>query len=92
MEPSMAGDEAIDHDDLAVRNWRAAQLKRLRIPGPLAEVSADHPRLASDAPARAGRLGRCHGGRAARPAQQPHLPMTPRRPPGPEHRQPEHRY
>jgi hypothetical protein len=36
----MAGHEAIDHDDLAVRNWRAAQLKRLRIPGPLAGVSA----------------------------------------------------
>jgi hypothetical protein len=38
----MAGHEAIDHDDLAVHNWRAAQLKRLRIPGPLAEVYADH--------------------------------------------------
>ncbi len=42
MEPTMAGHEAIDHDDLVVRNWRAAQLKRLRIPGPLAGVSADH--------------------------------------------------
>ncbi len=42
MEPTMAGHEAIDHDDLAVRNWRAAQLKRLKIPGPLAEVYADH--------------------------------------------------
>jgi hypothetical protein len=42
MEPTMAGHEAIDHDDLAVYNWRAAQLKRLRIPGPLAEVHAEH--------------------------------------------------
>jgi hypothetical protein len=42
MEVTMAGHEAIDHDDLVVHNWRAAQLKRLRIPGPLAEVYADH--------------------------------------------------
>ena len=42
MEPTMGGHEAIDHDDLAVHNWGAAQLKRLRIPGPLAEVYADH--------------------------------------------------
>jgi hypothetical protein len=42
MEPTMTGHEAIDHDDLAVHNWRAAQLKLLRIPGPLAGVSADH--------------------------------------------------
>jgi hypothetical protein len=38
----MGGHEAIYHDDLAVHNWRAARLKRLRIPGPLAEVYADH--------------------------------------------------
>jgi hypothetical protein len=38
----MAGHEAIDHNDLVVRNWRAAQLKRLRIPGPLAGFCADH--------------------------------------------------
>jgi hypothetical protein len=38
----MVGHEAIEHDDLAVHNWRAAQLKRLRILGPLAEVYADH--------------------------------------------------
>ena len=41
MEPSMAGREASNHDDLVVRNWRAAQLQRLRIPGPLGEVYAD---------------------------------------------------
>jgi len=29
-------------DDLLVHNWRVAQLKRLGIPGPLAEVYADH--------------------------------------------------
>jgi hypothetical protein len=38
----MPGHEAIDHDDLVVPNWRTAQLKRLRIPGPLAEAYADH--------------------------------------------------
>lgn len=42
MEPTMGGHEAMDHDDLVVHNWRAAQPKRLRIPGPLAEVYADH--------------------------------------------------
>ena len=69
MEPSMAGHEAIDHDDLAVRNWRAAQLKHFRSP----DRSRSPPTtLDWDAtPARAGRLGRCHGGRAARPARNP---------------------
>jgi hypothetical protein len=33
--------EAIDHDSLLLRNWRAAQLKRLGIPGTLAEAYAD---------------------------------------------------
>ena len=42
MEPTMTGHEAIYHDDLVVHNWRAAQLKLLRIPGPLAGVFADH--------------------------------------------------
>jgi hypothetical protein len=44
MEPAPARPrhEAIDHDDLLVHNWRVTQLKRLRIPGPLAEVCADH--------------------------------------------------
>lgn len=33
--------EAIDHDRLLVHEWRAAQLKRLGIPGALAEIYAD---------------------------------------------------
>ena len=33
--------EAIDHDRALVHNWRAAQLRRLGIPEPLAEVYAD---------------------------------------------------
>ena len=33
--------EAIDQDGLLVHEWRAAQLKRLGIPEPLAEVYAD---------------------------------------------------
>ena len=33
--------EAIDHDGPLVHKWRAAQLKRLGIPEPLAEVHAD---------------------------------------------------
>jgi hypothetical protein len=33
--------ETIDHDSLLVHNWRAAQLKRLGIPGTLAEAFAD---------------------------------------------------
>jgi two-component system, OmpR family, KDP operon response regulator KdpE len=34
--------EAIDHDELPVRNWRVSQLKRAGIPGPLAEAYANH--------------------------------------------------
>jgi hypothetical protein len=33
--------ESIDHDGPLVHEWRAAQLKRLGIPEPLAEVYAD---------------------------------------------------
>jgi hypothetical protein len=33
--------EAIDHDGAPVHKWRVAQLKRLGIPGQLAEVYAD---------------------------------------------------
>ena len=33
--------EAIDHEDSLVHEWRVTQLKRLGIPGPLAEVKAD---------------------------------------------------
>lgn len=42
MEPTLTvvGHEAIDHDELLVHDWRVAQLKRLGIPGPLAERAA----------------------------------------------------
>jgi hypothetical protein len=41
MEPSIAGLEAIGHDESPVRNWRVSQLERLGVPGPLAEIYAD---------------------------------------------------
>jgi hypothetical protein len=42
MEPAVAGHERIAQDDLIVHNWRASQLARLGVPGPLAELYADH--------------------------------------------------
>jgi hypothetical protein len=44
MEPTATAipHEAIDPHDLLVHDWRATQLKRLGIPAPLAEASADH--------------------------------------------------
>jgi hypothetical protein len=33
--------DATDHDELRVHNWRVSQLKRLGIPGSLAEIYAD---------------------------------------------------
>jgi hypothetical protein len=42
MEPAVTGHEHISHDDLLVHNWRVSRLTRLGIPGPLAEVYADH--------------------------------------------------
>ena len=41
MKPPANGHEAIDHDQPFVHNWRVSQLKRLGIPGPLAEIYAD---------------------------------------------------
>jgi hypothetical protein len=38
--PTVTRHEAIDRDELLVRDWRVAQLKRLGIPGPLAEDAA----------------------------------------------------
>ena len=35
-----AHQEAIDRDELLVHDWRVTQLKRLGIPGPLAEDAA----------------------------------------------------
>lgn len=42
MEPAVTGHERISHDDLLVHNWRVSRLTRLGVPGPLAEVYADH--------------------------------------------------
>jgi hypothetical protein len=42
MEPVVTGHERISHDDLLVHNWRVSRLTRLGVPGPLAEVYADH--------------------------------------------------
>ena len=43
MEPAISGHEAVDHEeDLPVHTRRVARLTRLGIPGPLAEVYADH--------------------------------------------------
>ena len=38
--PTIARHEAIDHDELLVHEWRVRQLKRLGIPGLLAEAAA----------------------------------------------------
>jgi hypothetical protein len=42
MEPTISGHEAVRHDDLLVHNWRVSRLTHLGIPGPLAEIYADH--------------------------------------------------
>ncbi len=42
MKPARTDHEGIGHDDLLVHDWRVSQLTRLGIPGPLAEVHADH--------------------------------------------------
>ena len=44
MEPTLAiiRHEAIDDDELLVHEWRVTQLKRLGIPGALADAAADH--------------------------------------------------
>jgi hypothetical protein len=34
--------EAVNHDESLVHEWRVTQLKRLGIPGPLAEAEADN--------------------------------------------------
>jgi hypothetical protein len=41
MKPPTTSQEAIDHDDSLVHNWRVSQLERLGVPGPLAELYAD---------------------------------------------------
>ena len=42
MEPPVTVHETIKDEKLLVHNWRAAQLKHLGIPEPLAETCADH--------------------------------------------------
>ncbi len=41
MNPLTTSQEAIDHDQSLVHNWRVSQLTRLGIPGALAEIYAD---------------------------------------------------
>jgi hypothetical protein len=41
MERLIAGYEVISQDGMLVHNWRAVQLKRLGLPGALAEIYAD---------------------------------------------------
>jgi hypothetical protein len=41
MKATTIGQEAVDPDELLVHRWRVSQLKRLGIPGPLAEIYAD---------------------------------------------------
>ena len=44
MEPTstIIGHEVIDPGELLVHEWRVAQLKRLGIPGPVADEAAGH--------------------------------------------------
>jgi hypothetical protein len=42
MEPGVACHERIAPDDFHVHNWRVSQLTQLGVPGPLAELHADH--------------------------------------------------
>ena len=41
MEPPTTGRDAISRDDLLMHNWRVSQLRRLGLPGSLAETYAD---------------------------------------------------
>jgi hypothetical protein len=41
MEPATTGHDVIDHDGSSVHHWRVSQLRRLGMPGPLAEIYAD---------------------------------------------------
>jgi hypothetical protein len=42
MEPVITGHQAVDREELLIYNCRVAQLTRLGIPAPLAEVYADY--------------------------------------------------
>lgn len=41
MEPPITGHDAISRDESSVHNWRVSQLRRLGLPGSLAEIYAD---------------------------------------------------
>ena len=41
MEPPVTGHDAISRDESCGHDWRVSQLRRLGLPGPLAEVYAD---------------------------------------------------
>ena len=41
MEPPITDHDAISRDESSVHTWRASQLRRLGLPGPLAEIYAD---------------------------------------------------
>ena len=41
MRSPTTGQEVVDHDRLLVHTWRASQLRRLGVPGTLAEIYAD---------------------------------------------------
>jgi hypothetical protein len=81
MEPTTTCHQATDHGESPVHNSRVSQLKRLGIPGTLAEINADritwHHRRAAHTvvcPAHRGRSGsRVRGNLgAAREPSQPH--------------------
>ena len=41
MEPSVADEDAVRHDERPGHDWRVSQLMRLGIPGSFAEIYAD---------------------------------------------------
>ena len=41
MKPFVTGREAISREEASIHNWRVSQLKRLGLPGQLAEIYAD---------------------------------------------------
>jgi hypothetical protein len=41
MKPFVTGREAISREEASIHNWRVSQLKRLGLPGLLAEIYAD---------------------------------------------------
>jgi hypothetical protein len=77
MEPTLtvAGHEAIDRDELLVHDWRVKQLKRLGIPGHLAEGAASHVDWREIA-----RLVRCGCPRCSPSASSANAVMTKLRP------------